>query len=114
MDEEDTTFLWKSHKVLQIIRLQNNNIYLFSPANSVTQSNHYVNGGECNGLVQLNEIPSQTSSQNYWSVREQYTTPQEINENEKDEILNEKVRNLNVIWDPICCGYKDQTRTCLE
>ena len=77
--------------------------------NSVIQSNH-VNGGECNGLVQLSEIASQSSSQNYGSVGEKYTTPHEINENEMDEILTEEVRKLNVIWDTTCRGYKDQTK----
>ena len=87
-----------------------NNVYLSLPANSVLQSNHYVNGAECNGLAQLSEIASQLSSQNYGSVGKQYTTPQEINENEMNEILIEEVRKLNVIWDSTCCGYKDQTK----
>ena len=87
-----------------------NNVYLSPPANSVLQSNHYVNAAECNGLAQLSEIASQLSSQNYGSVGKQYTTPQEINENEMNEILIEEVRKLNVIWDSTCRGYKDQTK----
>ena len=61
------------------------------------QSNHYVNGGECNGLTQLSEIASQSSSQNYGSVGELYSTPQEINEKKIDEVLTEDVRKLNII-----------------
>ena len=61
------------------------------------QSNHYVNGGECNGLIQLSEIASQSSSQNYGSVGELYSTPQEINEKKIDEVLTEDVRKLNII-----------------
>ena len=61
------------------------------------QSNHYVNGGECNGLIQLSEIASQSSSQNYGSVGELYFTPQEINEKKIDEVLTEDVRKLNII-----------------
>ena len=60
-----------SYKMLQNIRLRNN-VYLSSPANSVIQSNYYVNGAECNGLAQLREIASQLSSLNYGSVEEQH------------------------------------------
>ena len=63
--------------MLQNMRLQN--VYLRPPADSVIQSNHYVNDGECNGLAQLSAIVSQLSSQNYGSIGEKYTTPQEIN-----------------------------------
>ena len=63
--------------MLQNMRLQN--VYLRPPANSVIQSNHYVNGRECNGLVQLSATACQSSSQNYGSVGEKYTTPQEVN-----------------------------------
>lgn len=62
--------------MLQNMRSQN--AYLRPPADNVTQSNHYVNDRECNGLVQLSAIVSQSSSQNYGSVGEIYTTPQEI------------------------------------
>ena len=85
MDEEDATSLVDSYQMLQNIRLQNNNVYLFPTTNSVIQ-------------------------QNCRSVVEQYTTPQEVNENEMDDILTEEVRKLNVIWDPTCRGYKDQTK----
>ena len=61
------------------------------------QSNHCVNGGECNGLIQLSEIASQSSSQNYGSVGELYSTPQEINEKKIDEVLTEYVRKLKII-----------------
>ena len=97
MDEEDTNFLRDSYQMLQNIILQNNSVYLSPPANSIIQSNHYLNGGECNGLVQLSEIASQLSSQSYGSVGEKYTIPQETNENEMDEILT-------------CCSYKDQNK----
>ena len=63
--------------MLQNMRLQN--VYLRPPANSVIQSNHYVNGRECNGLAQLSATACQSSSQNYGSVGEKYTTPQEVN-----------------------------------
>ena len=63
--------------MLQNMRLQN--VYLRPPANSVIQSNHYVNGRECNGLAQLSAIACQSSSQNYGSVGEKHTTPQEVN-----------------------------------
>lgn len=97
MDEEDTNFLRDSYQMLQNIILQNNSVYLSPPANSIIQSNHYLNGGECNGLVQLSEITSQLSSQSYGSVGEKYTIPQETNENEMDEILT-------------CRSYKDQNK----
>ena len=61
------------------------------------QGNHYVNGGECNGLIQLSEIASQSSSQNCGSVGELYSTPQEINEKKIDEVLTEYVRKLKII-----------------
>ena len=76
--------------MLQNIRLQNSSVSLSSPANSVTQSNHYVNGGGYNGLGQLSEIVSQSTSKNYGSVGEQYTTPHEIKENGMDEKLLRK------------------------
>ena len=113
MDEEDTTFLRDSYQMLQNIRLQNN-VYLSPPANSVTQSNHYVNDGEYNGLAQLSEIASSSSSQNCGSVGEQYTTPQEINENGMDEILTEEVRKQNVIWGPTCRDPTCQDQTKVE
>ena len=56
------------------------------------------------GLIQLSEIASQSSSQNYGSVRELYSTPQEINEKKIDEVLTEYVRKLKIIWHPICRG----------
>ena len=37
-------------------------------------------------------------------------TPQELNENKINEALIEEVGKLNVIWDPTCSGYKDQTK----
>ena len=49
------------------------------------------------GLIQLSEIASQSSSQNYGSVRELYSTPQEINEKKIDEVLTEYVRKLKII-----------------
>ena len=58
----------------------------------------------------MSKIANQPSSQNYGSVGEQYTTSQEMNENEMDVILIEEVKKLNVIWDPTCLGYKDQTK----
>ena len=85
MDEEDATSLVDSYQMLQNIRLQSNNVYLSPTTNSVIQ-------------------------QNCRSVVEQYTTPQEVHENEMDDILTEEVRKLNVIWDPTCRGYKDQTK----
>ena len=96
--------------MLQNIKLENGNIYFSPSAKNVIQSNHCVNGEKCNDLAQLSEIASQSSSQNFGSVGEQYTNPQGINENEMYETLIEEVGKLNDICDPTCRGYKDQPK----